>query len=80
VIERQRVDERAEVDALGALADRRHQDAWRGRHAERRRMVFGNLVAIEAEAVVKLDQLQTVLIEIAQRRARRVEMIENAER
>ena len=80
MIERQRVNERAEVDALGALRDRRHQHARRGRHAKRRRVMLGDLVAIETKPVVELDQLQAVLVEIAQRRAGRVEMIEDAER
>ena len=42
--------------------------------------MLGDLVAIEAEPVVKLDQLQPVFIEVAQRRAGGVEMIEDAER
>ena len=42
--------------------------------------MLGHLVAVETEPVVELDQLQAVLVEIAQRRAGRVEMIEDAER
>ena len=80
MIERQRVDQRPEIEPLGALRDGGEKHARGGRHAERRRMMLGDLIAIEAEPVVKLDQLQPVLVEIAQRRAGGIQVVEYAER
>src|SRR5205823_3752696 len=47
VIERQRVDERAEGQAFGALRHGRQEYARGGRHAERRRVMLGYLIAVE---------------------------------
>ena len=66
MIERQRVDQRAEMQPLGALRDRR-KDARRRGHPERREMVLGAMIAVEAGTVVGLDQLEAVLVEIRQR-------------
>ena len=68
MIERERIDQRPEIEPLGALGDGREIDAGRGRHAERRRVMLGAVIAVDAGAVVGLDQLQPVFVEIGERR------------
>jgi hypothetical protein len=43
-------------------------------------MMLGDVIAVEAEPVLQLDQIETVRVEIAQRRAGSIEMVEYAER
>ena len=43
-------------------------------------MMLGDVIAIEAEPVVQLDELEAVLVEVAQRRAGSIEMVEYAKR
>ena len=43
-------------------------------------MMLGDVIAIEAEPVVQLDEFQPVLVEVAQRRAGSIEMVEYAKR
>ena len=58
MIERQQIDQRAEAQRLGALRHRREEQPGRGGAAERRRMVLGEMIAVEAGAVIGFDQLR----------------------
>ena len=64
MIERQRVDQGPEAELLGALRDAGEIDRRRGGQAERRLVVFGDVVAIEAAAIVGFDDLETVVVEV----------------
>ena len=79
MVQRQRVDQRPEAQPARALRHRREEHAGRGRHAERRGVVLGQVIAAQAQPVVGLDQLQPVLVVLAQRHRAEVEMIEDAE-
>ena len=79
VVQGQRVDQRPEQDFFGALRDGRVEHRRRRAHAQRRRMVLGRVVAVDADPLVGLDQPQPVLVEVAQRQAARVEVVENTE-
>src|ERR1700730_7558535 len=81
MVERHRPDERPEPEPLGALGDRGQKDAGRWRHAERRRMMLGHVIAIEARPVVRLRNAQAILVIVRERAAAAgvsVEMIENS--
>src|SRR5580700_4960983 len=80
MMQRQHVDQRAEADAPGALGERRQEHARARHRAERRRMVLGEVIAVEAFRLKQLDKLQALLELDGARRAVVVEMIENAER
>jgi len=79
MIERQDVDERPEAEPFGALRNRGEEHARRGCHAERRRMVFGDVIGMEADPVIGLDQSETGFVVVAKRDGAAVEMIEYAE-
>ena len=79
VMDRQRIDEGAEAQPLGALRDRREEHAGRGRHAERREVMLGDVIGVEARAVEGFDHLQPLLVVVAQRQVVAVEVIEDAE-
>ena len=75
----QRINEGTEAQPPGALPDCRQEHAGRWRHAERREVMLGDMVGVEAEAVESFDHLQPLLVIIAQRQVVAVEVIENAE-
>src|SRR4029077_21047271 len=79
MIERQEIDKWAEAQALGALRQRGEEQSRRGGAAERRRVVFGEVIAIDAAAIVGFDQLKSIGIELRERTARVVHVIEYAE-
>ena len=79
MIERQQIDERPEAQPARALRDRRKKDAGRGRAAERRAVMLGQVIGVEALALDQLDEPQALLELRAARRAVVVEMIENSE-
>ena len=79
MIERQGVDHRAEAQGFGALGDGGEEHVGRWRHAERGAVVFGQVVAVEAEAIVLFDDLQTVFEVIALVLGDVVEVVEDAE-
>src|ERR1700728_3813078 len=72
------VDQRTEAQALGALGDRRQKHAGRRRHAERRRMVFGDMVGVKAAAVIDFGELQPAFIEFGKARGAAVDVIEDS--
>ena len=43
-------------------------------------MVLGDVIAIEAEPVVQLGELQPVLVEVGERRTGMIQMVEYAKR
>src|SRR5690606_39231399 len=63
----------------GALAQRGEQDSRRGREPERRAVVLGHVVAMEAEAVVSLGQPQPPLEVLGKRQPAVVDMVEHPE-
>src|SRR5882672_1750875 len=79
MIERQRVDQRPETQPARALRDRGEKDARRRGEAERRRMMLGDVIGVEAEPVVGFDDLQPGLVVVTKREIVAVEMIEDAE-
>jgi hypothetical protein len=79
VMERKRVDQRTEAQALRALGDRGEENAGRGGKAERRRVMLGGMIGVEAAAIVGLDDLQPLLIEHVERKVVAVEVVEDAE-
>jgi hypothetical protein len=79
MMQRQRIDERAEAQPFGALRDRREENAGRRRHAERREVMLGDVIRIEAAAIERLDHLEPVFVVIPQREVVAVEVIEDAE-
>ena len=79
MMERKRVDQRAEAQRLRALGDRGQEYAGRGGEPERRRVVLGGVIRVEAAAIVGLDQLQALLIEIRQWNLAAIQVVENTE-
>src|SRR6516162_10341501 len=79
MVERKRIDQRTEAQALRALSHRGEENAGRGGKAERRRVMFGGVVRIEAAAVVGFDDLQPLLVERVQRTIVAIEVVENAD-
>ena len=79
VVERQAVDAGPEADAPGALGGRGEEDAGHGRQAERRGVVLGQVVRVEARRVVLLEQAQPALVELGDRHVPPVEMVEDPE-
>ena len=79
MIERQQIDHRSEPQGFGALRDRRQIDAGRRGHAERRRMVLRDVVAVDAGAFIGLRQAQAIFVKFCERNARVIHVVEHAE-
>ncbi len=79
MMQRHRPYQRTETQPLGALRDRRQEDARRGREAQRRRMMLGEMIGVESGAVVSLHHLEAVFVIIREGAAVAVEMVEDAE-
>src|SRR6516162_1658392 len=79
MVERKRIDQRTEAQALRALSHRGEENAGRGGKAERRRVMFGGVVRIETAAIVGFDDLQPLLVECVQRTIVAIEVVENAD-
>src|SRR5262249_24490139 len=79
MIERQEVDEGAEAQRLGALRHGREEQPGRGGEAERRRMMLGEVIAVDAAAVIGFDQLEPIGIELPEWPARIVHVVEHTE-
>ena len=77
MIKGQDVDQRTKPQRPGALRYRAKKDARRRRHAERREMMLGDVVAVKAEAFVGLRNLDALFEELPQRHARTIDMIED---
>ena len=79
MIERQEVDEGAEAQCLGGLRHGREEQSGRSGAAERRRMMFGEVIAVDAAAVIGFDQLEPIGVELPKWPARIVHVVEHAE-
>src|SRR5260370_19150799 len=79
MIEVHGVDQRAEAQRLGALRHRGEKDAGRGRHAERRRVMLGQVIGVKARLLVELDQPQPLVELPAEIGPAAVHVVEDAE-
>jgi hypothetical protein len=79
MVKRKRIDQWTEAQALRALSDRCEENAGRGREAQRRRVMLGGMIRIEAAAIVGFDDLKPFLIECVQRTIVAIEVVENAD-
>ena len=79
MVERQHIDQRPEPQRLRARDRCGEENAWARRHAERRRMVLGKVIAGEALGLDQRDEVEPGFEEIAEDAAVRVEMVEDAE-
>ena len=79
VVHRGHIEQGAEAQPPAPLRHCGKKHAWRGRHAERRRMMLGDMVGTKAGAIVLFDELESRLEQVGQRRAVVVDMIEDAE-
>src|SRR5713226_8652357 len=79
MVERHRPNQRPETKPLRPLRDGGEEDARRGSHSQRRRMMLGEMIGVEAGAIIGLRYAQAVLVVIRERPARAVEMIEDTE-
>ncbi len=61
----------------GALGRRGDKDAGRGGEPERRGVMLGQVVGVEAGRVVSLEQAQAALVELVERHVPPVEMVED---
>src|SRR5262249_15020037 len=55
------------------------ENHWRRGHSERRRVMLGEVIGVKAEPIVKLDQLETVLVKGGEGASVTVEVVEDAE-
>ncbi len=78
MVERQAVDHRPEAKILRTLCNSRQEDAGRCCHAEWREVMFGDVIAVEAGAIIGLDDLQSVFVKLAQRQVAAIDMVENS--
>ncbi len=76
MVERQGIDQRPEPQFFGALRDRGQEHARRRPHAERRRMVLGHVIGVEARAVEPFDQRKPIFVIVRERKPVAVQMIE----
>ena len=79
MIEAERIGERPEAKGGRALRDGGEKQARRGRGAQRRAVMLGHVIGVEAGPFVELDQSQAVFILAPQIGARSVEVIEDGE-
>ncbi len=73
------IDQRPETQTLRALSDRGEENAGRGGKAERRRVMLGGMVRVEAAAIAGFDDLQPLLVKGVQGPLIAVQVIENAD-
>src|SRR5262245_21695265 len=78
MVKRQRIDQRAETKSLCALRHGSQEYAGRRCHAERRRVMLGNMIGIEAYLIISLDKLEACLVIILQRQIAPVQMVKYA--
>src|SRR5215475_9662296 len=78
MVKRQRIDQWAETKSLCALRHGSQEYAGRRCHAERRRVMLGNMIGIEAYLIISLDKLEACLVIILQRQIAPVQMVKYA--
>src|SRR5262245_9989435 len=64
MVQRQRIDLRAETKSLLSLCHGSQEYACRRCHAEGRRVMLGNMIGIEAHLIISLDKLEACLVKI----------------
>ena len=79
VMKRHRPDQRTEAKPRRALRHGGEEHARRGRHAERRRVMLGEMISVEPGAIVGLRNFETILVIVRKRAAMTVEVIEDTE-
>ena len=79
IVKRQQIDQRPHMDSPGACGDRGEKNAGRRREAERRRVMFGDVVAEKTGGVGGRDQLEALLVYAIERLVATLEMVEDAE-
>jgi hypothetical protein len=80
VIERQRIDHWPEAQPLCPLRDGGEKEAGRWGRADWRAVMLGDVIAVEAESVVRLDDLEPRLVIIRERQGGvAVQVVENTE-
>jgi len=79
MIERQQINQRAEAQLFGALRQRGEENSRRSRAADRRAVMLGEMIGVEARAVVSLGKPQAAGKQLAMRNARIVHVVEDAE-
>ena len=79
MVERQGIDHRPEAQPLRALRHGSEKDARARRHAERRRMMLGQVVAVEARAIEQLDDREPLLVIVRKRCRAAIEVVEDSE-
>jgi len=62
MIEAERIGERAQAQAAGALGDGGEEQAGRRRRAERRAVVLGDVIGVKPRPLIELGQLQAVFV------------------
>src|SRR5262249_31433413 len=79
VIERERVDQRPEPQAPGALRHGCQINARGGRHAERGEVMLGDVIGVKPGALEGFDHAKARLVELIERNIATIEMIEHAD-
>src|SRR6516162_3289847 len=79
MVERQQIEQRAEADAPRFTRGGGQKYARRRRHRQRRRVMLGEMIAVEAGGLGRLQQGEPILVGLLQRLAARVDVIEDAE-
>src|SRR5262245_61039940 len=79
MVERQEIEQRAEADAPRFARGSGEKHARRRRHRQRRRVMLGEVIAVKAGGLGRLQQGEPTLVGLLQRLAARVDVIEDAE-
>src|SRR5215470_1759314 len=79
MVERQQIEQRAEADAPRFARGGGQKHARRRRHRQRRRVMLGEMIAVEAGGLGRLQQDESILVGLLQRLAARVDVIEDTE-
>jgi hypothetical protein len=78
MMEWQGIDKRPEPQVPRALRNAGEEDAGRRRHAKRREMMLGNVIAMEPASIIGFRELEALLMKIREWQFVAVKMIEDA--
>ena len=78
MIQRQQIHQRPQTNAFGMLDGRSEEDPRRRRHAQRRGVVFGQMVAVKAGFISHLEESQAPVIQLTQRVRSAFQVIKNS--
>ena len=76
--QRQQIDQRPHLDALGRARHRAEEHARDRHHVERRLMVLGQMQAVEARLVRRLDELQPLVEQLRERPVAVLDVVEQS--